>query len=191
MEVGLTGRSDGRLARESSMAPRTWSLSARSKAGGQPVRDLGIAEKAFRGTAGGHAHRLKSFSSTQREVLRRSRGDTHKACDMHTPTEVEFNLMNRVIVSRNSGSSDSPSVLMIPGAFSSSTKRRGIWAVRSASKILSASLSMSDTGTPEFVSRICIPWLVRRRGRKQTAHLPGCVWCVRSHQPSCEERKGG
>ena len=41
---------------------------------------------------------------------------------MHIPIEVEFNLVNRVIVIRKSGSSDSPSVLMIPARFSGSTR---------------------------------------------------------------------
>ena len=33
--------------------------------------------------------------------------------------------------------------------------------MKSVGKISSASLSMHDTGTPEFVNRICIPWLVQ------------------------------
>jgi len=37
--------------------------------------------------------------------------------EWHAPIEVEFNFVNRVIVIRNSGSSDSPSVLMIPVTF--------------------------------------------------------------------------
>ena len=34
-------------------------------------------------------------------------------CEWHIPIEVEFSFVNRVIVTRNSGSSDSPSVLTI------------------------------------------------------------------------------
>ena len=74
--------------------------------------------------------------------------------------EVEFNLVNRVIVSRNSGSSDSPSVFMSPATSMGSARQRGVWAMRSVGAISSASLSMSNTGTPEFVNRIYIPWLV-------------------------------
>jgi len=45
--------------------------------------------------------------------------------------------------------------------------------VKSIGKISSVSLSMTDTGTPEFVNRICIPWLVRGKGGKQRCTLQG------------------
>jgi len=80
-------------------------------------------------------------------------------CEWHAPMEVNSSLMNRVIVIRNSGSSDSPSVLTIPAVFRDSAQRWGGWTVRSVGKIWSASLSMSDTGMPEFVNRIYTPWL--------------------------------
>jgi hypothetical protein len=77
-------------------------------------------------------------------------------CELHAPIEVEFNFVNRVIVSRSNGVSDSPSVLTIPTTFTGSTRLRGVWTVKSVGTITSASLSMSDTGTPEFVNRIYI-----------------------------------
>jgi len=40
----------------------------------------------------------------------------------HSPIEVDFNLVNRVIVSRNNGSSDPSSVLIIPATFRGSAK---------------------------------------------------------------------
>jgi len=62
--------------------------------------------------------------------------------------------------------------------------------VKSVGKISSVSLSMTDTGTPEFVNRICVPWLFRSKGGKGTrAYLPGSVWCIRSHQSPGRERK--
>ena len=43
--------------------------------------------------------------------------------------------------------------------------------MRSVGKISSASLSVSDTGTPEFVSRIYIPWLAWV-GRGESTDVP-------------------
>ena len=109
-------------------------------------------------------HRLESFSSTQREGLGRPKENARNICEKDNPIEVEFSLVNRAIVSRNSGSSDSPSALMIFASFGDSKKRREVWAVLLFGKISSASVSMSDTGTPEFVNRIYTPWLVRAKG---------------------------
>ena len=109
-------------------------------------------------------HQLVSFSSTQRKGSGRSRENAHGMCDLHNPIEVEFNLVNRVIVIRNNGSSDSPSVLTNPASFRGSERGRVGWMVRSIGTISSASLSMNDTGTPEFVNRIYIPSLVRSGG---------------------------
>ena len=103
---------------------------------------------------------LKPTMSTKQEGLKRSRENAHNTCARDTPTEVEFNLVNRVMVTRNSGSSDPSPVLTIPGMFRGFTRRRGVWVTRSVGTISSASLSMNDTGTPEFVNRIYIPWLV-------------------------------
>ena len=62
--------------------------------------------------------------------------------------------------------------------------------VRSVEKISSASLSMTDTGTPEFVNRIYIPRSVRgKRGREIRAYPPGCVLCIRSHYSPRDERE--
>lgn len=80
--------------------------------------------------------------------------DVHSPCDIHDPSEVEFNFVNRVIVNPKSGSFDSPSVVMIPTIFNGFTRRRGFWAVKSVGAISSESLSITVTGTPEFVSRI-------------------------------------
>ena len=40
-------------------------------------------------------------------------GNVHNTWENVDPIEVEFNFLNRVIVNRNSGSSDSPSVATI------------------------------------------------------------------------------
>ena len=81
--------------------------------------------------------------------------------------------MNRVIFSRNSGWSDSPSVSMIPATFRGSTWRKVDWTVKSVGKISSVSLSMTDTGMPELINRICVPWLVRGEGGKQRCTFQG------------------
>lgn len=96
--------------------------------------------------------------------------DAHNTCELVTPIEVEINFVNRVTVNRNSGSLDSPSVLAIPTAARGSVWREVRWVVRSVGKISFASLSMTDTGTPEFVNRIWIPWLVQgeERGSEHT-----------------------
>ena len=101
-------------------------------------------------------------------------------CDRHVPIEVEFNLVNRMIVNRNSGSSDTPSVLMNPASFKGSERGREDWMVRSVGTISLASLSTRDTGTPEFVSRIYIPSLVLVDGdgggkRRRTLQGASCV----------------
>ena len=41
--------------------------------------------------------------------------------ELRTPTRVAFNLVNRTIVIRSSGSSDSPTVLTTPATFKGST----------------------------------------------------------------------
>ena len=62
--------------------------------------------------------------------------------------------------------------------------------MRSVGKISPASLSVSDTGMPEFVNRIYIPLSVRVKREIETgAYRPGCVWCTRPHEPSREEWK--
>ena len=109
-------------------------------------------------------HRLESSSSTQREGLGRPSENVHNICEKPSPIEVEFSLVNRAIVSRNSGSSDSPSVSMIFAAFGNSKKRKEGWAVLLVGTISSASVSMSDTGTPELVNRIYILWVSSSQG---------------------------
>ena len=100
-------------------------------------------------------------------MIRKGReNDVHSTWELHAPIAVEVNLVNRVTVNRNNGSSDSPSVLTIPAAFTIFARRRGVWTVRSFGAISSASLSMTDTGTPEFVNRIYIQEICQDKGRR-------------------------
>ena len=109
-------------------------------------------------------HQLKSLLSTQRGAGKVCE-NAHNRCEKHIPIEVEFDLVNRVIVTRNNGSSDSPSVLMIPTTFRGSERGMAVWTAKSDRMGPPVSLSMRDTGTPEFVNRIYIPWLVRVKGK--------------------------
>jgi len=81
--------------------------------------------------------------------------------------------MYRMIVIRNKGSSDSPSVLTIAATFTGFAKSLGDCTTRSVGEISSAWLSMSDTGMPEFVNRIYVPWLTPVRGSRQRYTFQG------------------
>jgi len=56
--------------------------------------------------------------STQRGEL--GKENAHSTCEWQAPIEVKFNFVNRVIVIRNSGSSDSPSIVRSPARFKGS-----------------------------------------------------------------------
>ena len=95
----------------------TLSLLVRSRAEDRSSRGPGTAERLVSRTVNSQFHRLTAFSSAKGGEAGRSRENVHNTCERDAPIEVEFSFVNRVIVRRNSGSSDSPSVLMIPGAF--------------------------------------------------------------------------
>lgn len=113
-----------------------------------------------------HPYQSKDSGGKGRE------SDTHNPWERHAPIAVEFNLVNRVIVSRNRGSSDSPSVFIIPTSFKRCTRGSGFWADRSIGTIWSASLSIRVTGTPELVKRIFTSYLGRDIKRKQNGAPP-------------------
>lgn len=140
---------------------------------GQLAEGLGRTEKASRGRVGSRIHRLVSFSLVRQREKGRG-NDIHNTWELHIPIAVESNFVNRVIVSRNSGSSDSPSVVMISATFKASARRSGVWTVKSVGTISSASLSTIETGIPEFVNRIYFSFESMGEGKNKRIPSRAC-----------------